>query len=60
MFDNSNIKGNFLKFYHQQATNSTDSDQIFEFTYEEINIKHQIGNMYPQYEMTLLLQLIES
>ena len=51
--DNSIIKRDFFKVYHQQAANLIDSDQNFDFTFGENNKYHQIGNAYVQYEFTL-------
>ena len=61
--DSSIIKRGFLKVYHQQAANLSDSDQNIEFIFGENNTYHQIGKAYLQYKMTieknLLLQLPE-
>ena len=51
--DNSFIKRDFLKFYHQQAANINDSYQNKDFTFGEKNNYHQIGNAYLQYELTI-------
>ena len=50
--DNSNKRGDFLYFYHQQATNLKDSDQNIESIFGENNNYHQIGNPYFQCELT--------
>ena len=42
--DSSIVKRDFLKTYHQQATNLNDSDRNTEFIFGENNNYHQIGN----------------
>ena len=51
--DNSNIKRGFLKIFHQQASNSNDSDQNVEFNFGEKINYHQISNTYLHYEKTI-------
>ena len=51
--DNSIIKREFLKIYHQQAATLNDSDQNVEYMFGENNNCHQIGNAYLQYELTV-------
>ena len=62
-FDDSKIKRDFFKNYHQQAANLNDSDQNIEFIFGENNNYHQTGNAYLQYELTIekdaAMQLIE-
>ena len=50
--DNSIIKKDFLKIYHQPAANSNDSDQNIEFILGANN-NYQIDNAYLQNEMTI-------
>ena len=52
IIDNSIMKRDFLKNYHQQAANLTDSDQNIDFIFGENNKHHQIGNAYLHYELT--------
>ena len=51
--DNSIIKRDFLKIYHQQGANLDNSDQNIAFLFKENNNYHQIGNAYLQYEITV-------
>ena len=51
--DNSILKRDFLKIYHQQAAILNDCNQTIEFRFGEKNNYHQIGNAYLQYEMTI-------
>ena len=51
--DNSIIKRDFLKSFHQQAANLNDFDQKIELIFGENNIYHQIGKAYLQYEFTI-------
>ena len=44
--DNSIIKRDYLKVYHQQGANTNDSNQNFEFSFGEKNNYHQNGNAY--------------
>ena len=46
--DNSNLKRDFLKIYHQKAANSINFDQNFEFISGENNNYHQVGYAYLQ------------
>ena len=48
IIDNSIVKRNFLKIYHQQAANLNVSDQNIDFIFGENNNYHQIGNAYFQ------------
>ena len=49
-FDNSILKRDFLKIYHQQGSNLNDFDQIIEIMFGEIINYHKFGNAYLQYE----------
>ena len=51
--DSSIIKRDFLKFYHQQAASSNDSDQNIKFMFCQNHNYHQIVNAYLQYELTI-------
>ena len=51
--DNSIIKRDYLKVYHQQAANLIDSDRNIEFIFGEINNYHQFGNAYLEYELKI-------
>ena len=50
--DNSIIKRDFIKVYHQQAQ-LNDPDQNIEFIFGENNNYHQIGNSYLQFDITV-------
>ena len=52
-FDNSTVKRDFLKVYHQQGANLNDSDQQVEFIFGENNNYHQIGNAHLEYGITV-------
>ena len=52
-FDNSIIKRDFLKVYHQQGAQLNTSDQNIEFIFGENNNYHQIGNAYPEFDITV-------
>ena len=52
-FDNSIIKGEFLKVYRQQGAQLNQSDQNVEFIFGENNIYHQIGNGFPKLYITV-------
>ena len=56
--DNSIIKRNFLKVYHQQGAQLNDPDQNIEFIFGDNNNYHQIGNSYLQFDITVRPQLI--
>ena len=43
--DNSIVKRDYTKVYHQQEANLNDSNQKVEFSFGENNIYHQIGNL---------------
>ena len=52
-FDNSIIKRDFLKVYHQQGAQLNQSDQNIEFIFGENNNYHQIGNGYREFNITV-------
>ena len=51
--DNSIIKRNFLKIYHQQGANINNPDQNIELIFGEINIYQQIGNAYLEFDVSV-------
>ena len=51
--DNSIIKRDFIKVYHQQGAQLNDPDQNIEFIFGENNNYHQIGNSYHQFDITV-------
>ena len=51
--DNSIIKRDFVKVYHQQGAQLNDPDQNIEFIFGENNIYHQIGTSYLQFDITV-------
>ena len=51
--DNSIIKRDFLKVYHQQGAQLNQSDQNIEFIFGENNNYHQIGNAYLEFNITV-------
>ena len=55
-FDNSIIKRDFLKVYHQQGAQLNDADQNIEFIFGENNIFHQISNSYLEFDITVRAQ----
>ena len=52
-FDNSIIKRDFLKIYHQQGAQLNQSDQKIEFIFGENNNFHQVGNSYLEFDITV-------
>ena len=52
-FDNSIIKRDFTKIYHQQGAQLNQSDQNIEFGFGENNNYHQIGNGYLEFNITV-------
>ena len=50
-FDNSIIKRDFQKVYHQQGANLNGTDQNVEFIFGENNNYHQIGNAYLEFDI---------
>ena len=51
--DNSTIKRDFTKIYHQQEAQLKQSDQKTEFIFGENNNYHQIGNGYLEFNFTV-------
>ena len=51
--DNSIIKKDHIKVYHQQGAQLKDPDQIIEFIFGENSNYHQIGNSYLQFDITV-------
>ena len=52
-FDNSIIKRDFTKIYHQQGAQLNQSDQNIEFIFSENNNYHQICNGYLEFTITV-------
>ena len=52
-FDNSIIKRDFLKIYHQQGAQLNQADQNIEFIFGENNNYHQVGNAYREFDITV-------
>ena len=52
-FDNSIVKRDFLKVYHQQRAQLNQSDQNIELIFVENNNYHQIGNAYLEFDITV-------
>ena len=55
-FDNSIIKRDFLKVYHQRGAQLNDADQNIEFIFGENNNFHQIGNAYLKFNIPVRAQ----
>ena len=53
VFDNSIVKRDFMKVYHQQCAQLNDPDQNIKFIFGENNNYHQIGNAYLEYDITV-------
>ena len=51
--DNSVIKRDFLKVYHQQGAQLNQSDQNIEFIFGEKNNYHKIGDAYLEFDITV-------
>ena len=51
--DNSIVKRDFFKIYHQSGANLNDSNQNVEFMFGENNNYHQIGNAYLEFDITI-------
>ena len=51
--DNSIVKRDYTKVYHQQGANLNDSNQNVEFIFGENNNYHQIGNAYLEFDITV-------
>ena len=52
-FDNSIVKRDFLKVYHQQGVQINQSDQQPEFVFGENKNYHQIGKSYLEFNLTV-------
>ena len=52
-FDNSFVKRDFTKIYHQQGAQSNQSDHNIEYIFGENNNYHQIGNGYLEFNITV-------
>ena len=50
-FDNSIIKRDFLKAYHQQGAQLNQPDQNIEFVLGNNSIYHQIGNCHSEFDI---------
>ena len=51
--DNSIVKRDYTKVYHQQGANLNDSNQSVEFIFGEKNNYYQIGNAYLEFNITI-------
>ena len=51
--DDSIVKRDYTKVYHQQGANLNDSNQNVEFIFGENNNFHQIGNAYLEFDITI-------
>ena len=51
--DNSIVKRDYTKIYHQQGANLNDHNQNVELIFGENNNYHQIGNAYLEFDITL-------
>ena len=51
--DNSIVKSDYTKVYHQSGANLNDSNQNVEFIFGENNNYHQIGNSYLEFDITI-------
>ena len=51
--DDSIVKTDYTKVYHQQGANLNDSNQNVEFIFGENNNYHQIGNAYLEFDITV-------
>ena len=51
--DNSIVKRDFTKVYHQSGANLNDVNQNVEFIFGENNNYHQIGNAYIEFDITV-------
>ena len=51
--DNSIVKRDFLKIYHQKGANLNDSDQNVAFIFGENNNHHQISYAYLEFDLTV-------
>ena len=57
--DNSIIKRDFSRIYHQQGAQLNQSDQIIEFIFGENNNYHQIGNGYLEFNITVRKMILQ-
>ena len=53
VFDNSIVKRDFMKVYHQRGAQLKDPDQNIKFIFGENNNYHQIGIAYLEYDITV-------
>ena len=53
LIDDSIVKRDYTKVYHQQGANLNDSNQSVEFIFGENNNYHQIGNAYLEFDITI-------
>ena len=53
VFDNSIVKRDFMKVYHQQGAQLNDPDQNIKFIFGENNNYHQIVNSYLENDITV-------
>ena len=51
--DNSTIKRDFLKFYHQEGAQLNDPNLNIDFNFGENNNYHQIGNSYLELDISV-------
>ena len=51
--DDSIVKRDYTKIYHQQGANLNDSNQNVELIFGENNNYHQIGNVYLEFDITV-------
>ena len=51
--DNSFVKRDYTKVYHQSGANLNDSNQNVEFIFIENNNYHQVGNAYLEFDITI-------
>ena len=51
--DNSIVKRDYTKVYHQPGAKLNDSNQSVEFLFGENNNYHQIGNAYLEFDITI-------
>ena len=49
--DNSIVKRDFLKVYHQRGAQLNQPDQNIKFTFSETNNYHQIANAYLEFDL---------
>ena len=51
--DNSIMKRDYIKVYHQQRANLNDSNQNIDFMFGENKNYQQIGNVYLEFDITV-------